>query len=450
MLFVALVSSGDAEPGMLPPGLQAVGGITLVERQVRQALRAGAAQVLLLAAALPEPVENRLVADGRVVRVATVRDLGRQLTDKTAPLLLMAPGTLLDDRLIRQMASGTSAPALMVFSGESPVGAERLDARDHWAGLALLPAAMVRQVAAGLGEWELGATLVRAAVEAGATRLDTSTFDTYAADRRRNLPFVWARPTEPASCDSATGLLQDAAQKGCLDWPARFIHAPLEDWLVRLLLPTSVTPNRITLLTAILGFGAIAAFAAGWLWVGLVLMLIIGPLDGVDGKLARTRCEFSRWGDLEHVLDKVVEYGAYIAMGYWFAKFHGVAAWLAAAGIIIFALSEALKGEFFRRFTKRQLDDWGPFERRFRLVGGRRNTFFWTLIPFAAYGLWFEGFLFILGYAALTFAVAEWRFLKALFEHARQTNQQVAANFAETAYDFMPKAKPLVRDKIMT
>lgn len=450
MLFIALVSSGDAEPGMLPPGLQTVGGITLVERQVRQALRAGAAEVLVLAAALPEPVEARLAADGRIVRLPAVRDLGHKLTDRTAPLLLMTPGTLLDERLIREMTGTVQVPSIMVFSGEAPAGAERLDAKDHWAGLALLPAAMVRQVVAGLGEWELGSTLIRAAVEAGATRLEVEKFDTYAPERRRKLPFVWARPANAAGCEAATRLLQNAAQKACLDWPARFIHAPLEDWLVRLLLPTRVTPNQVTLLTAVLGVGAIAAFAAGWLWVGLALILIIGPLDGVDGKLARTRCEFSRWGDLEHVLDKIVEYGAYIAMGFWFARFHGVAAWLATAGIIIFALSEALKGEFFRRFTRRQLDDWGTFERRFRLIGGRRNTFFWTLIPFAAYGLWFEGFLFILAYAALTFVIAEWRFLKALHDHARRTNREVAANFTETAYDFMPKAQPAVRDKMMT
>jgi 1L-myo-inositol 1-phosphate cytidylyltransferase / CDP-L-myo-inositol myo-inositolphosphotransferase len=62
----------------------------------------------------------------------------------------------------------------------------------------------------------------------------------------------------------------------------------------------------------------------------------------------------------------------------------------------------------------RQLDDWGPFERRFRLIGGRRNTFFWSLLPFAAFGAWWPGFLFILAYAGITTAVTQWRLLKAL------------------------------------
>src|SRR3546814_7044386 len=85
--------------------------------------------------------------------------------------------------------------------------------------------------------------------------------------------------------------------------------------MVRLLLPTPITPNMVTLITAVVGFASIAAFATGWLWTGLLLMLFLGPLDGVDGKLARTRLQYSRWGDLGHVADKIVEYGAFIALG---------------------------------------------------------------------------------------------------------------------------------------
>jgi hypothetical protein len=122
-----------------------------------------------------------------------------------------------------------------------------------------------------------------------------------------------------------------------------------------------------------------------------------------------------------------------------------LAAWLAAGGIILFALTEAASGEFFRRFTGRQLDDWGPFERRFRLVGGRRNTFFWSLVPFALLGWWWEGFLMILVYAAITFAVSHWRLLKAVGDYGSRISDEVRANFAGTAYDFLPKRTPAAR-----
>jgi phosphatidylglycerophosphate synthase len=294
-------------------------------------------------------------------------------------------------------------------------------------------------VADSLGDWELTGTLVRAAVEAGAARLPVAGLPLYAANRRREVPMTWARPTDEAACRAATDTLLAAAQKGCLDWPARFLHPPVENALVRLLLPTAVTPNLVTLLTAVLGFVAMWFFATGKPGWALALVLVVGPLDGVDGKLARTRHEFSRWGDLEHVLDKVLEYGWFLALGGWLAQTHGVAAWLAAAGIIVFALTEAASGEFFRRFSGRQLDDWGPFERRFRLVGGRRNTFFWSLLPFALLDAWWAGLLMILVYAAVTFAISHWRLLLAIGDYGRQVSDEVRANFAGSAYDFLPK-----------
>src|SRR3546814_6762738 len=65
---------------------------------------------------------------------------------------------------------------------------------------------------------------------------------------------------EAAACGDA---LLAQAQKGCLDWPARFIHPPIENMMVRLLLPTPITPNMVTLITAVVGFASIAAFATG-------------------------------------------------------------------------------------------------------------------------------------------------------------------------------------------
>ncbi len=446
MNCIALLSAGDAELGEAPPGLIEVAGIALLERQVRQVLKAGAAQAIVVAAALPEPLAQRLDTDPRVRRVVSASAAHGQLgCDGQAvdAVLLLAPGILLDERLVAAAAAaGTAdAPVLLVFDAEPPSGAERIDAQAHWAGVALMPLPLVHETLRDLGEWELSGTLLRAAVGVGAARVAVESLPLYAPARRREAPMLWARPTSAPEIAVATETVIAAAQKGCLDWPARWIHPPIENQLVRWLLPTPVTPNMVTALTAILGVAAAALFAIGQLWWGLALVLLIGPLDGVDGKLARARHDFSRWGDLEHVLDKAMEYAWYLALGFWFARNgHGAAAWLAAAGIIIFALSEALKGEYFRRFTGKQLDDWGAFERGFRLVAGRRNTFFWTLLPFAALGHWWLGFLVILAYAAITFAIAEWRFLLALKAYSVSNGGDVAANFAATAYDFLPRA----------
>ena len=439
MGFIAMVSAGESEPGQPPPGLGVVGGISLLERQVRALFSADAEAVIVLAAALPPDIANRLAADPRCSRVQSGTALVERLAGEERDVLVLAPAVLLDERLIAAAAQ-VRAPMLFDFAESPPPGAERIDSQSHWAGMVRLTPGMIRDVASELSEWEPTETLFRSAAASGAPRFHVESLSVYAPARRRNVPILWAMPRDEAGRAAATESLIEASQKGCLDWPARFLHPPVENALVRLLLPTPVTPNIVTLVAGLLGMVAIFLFAMGHLWWGLALVLIVGPLDGVDGKLARTRHEFSRWGDLEHVLDKILEYGWFIALGWWFSQTHGLAAWLATAGIILFALGEAASGEFFRRFTGKQLDDWGAFERRFRLIGGRRNTFFWSLLPFAAMGAWWPGFLFILAYAGVTTAITQWRLLKALGEYGRAVSPDVAHNFARTAYAFLPKS----------
>lgn len=442
MEFSVLLMIGEADAGTEPAGLGRVGGISLLERQVRTILKKGARRVWVLAADLPEDLAERLTADDRCQIVPTARALAARTCRESAPILFMAPGLLIDDRLIAATLDAAEVPALLAFAGDAPDKAERLDADSCWGGIALLPAVLVTEVTAGLGDWDLASTLIRKAAGAGARRIIIEDIPVYAPERRRDAPMIWAMPETARDKKRATDSLLAAAQKGCLDWPARFIHPPVENGLVRLFLETPVSPNGVTLLTAVLGALSIALFILGQPLWALIILLVVGPLDGVDGKLARVRHQFSRWGDLEHVLDKIVEYGAILALAWWLARDHGAAAWLVAGGIIVFALVEALNGEFFRRFTGRQLDDWGPFERRFRLIGGRRNTFFWTLLPFGIIGQWWLGFLIILAYSAVTFGISHWRFCRAIGEYGRQVSPDIEKNFAATAYDFLPKTEP--------
>lgn len=446
MGFLAVVPVGDNEPGGHGPGCASVGGTTILERQVREALAAGATQVVVVGEGIARDIATRLAAEDRCWRAADARALARRLREfPDDDMLLFAAGAIIDERIVKAMVVADGAMRLAVFGDTAPAGAERLDSGAHWAGLLWMPARQAAAIVAELGEWDLAGTLVRSAIEAGAERLAVGSLPTYAPARRREVPMLWAMPRTDQERRLVTSQLLAAAQKGVLDWPARFIHPPIEDALVRMLLDTPVTPNMVTLFSAVLGAVGIICFASGWLWWGLAIALVLGPIDGVDGKLARVRHQFSRWGDLEHVLDKILEYGWFLALGWWFSGQHGSAAWLAAAGIIIFALVEALNGEFYRRFTGHQIDDRGTFERQFRLVAGRRNTFFWSLLPFAALGWWWQGFLFLLVYAMATFIIMQWRFLLGIAAYGRDHSAAVADNFSRTAYAFLPKAKAASR-----
>jgi CDP-alcohol phosphatidyltransferase len=82
---------------------------------------------------------------------------------------------------------------------------------------------------------------------------------------------------------------------GVLDFPA-LVHAPIEKWLASHLCRTSITPNQITLGTRVLGFSVTVLYTLGYLWAGALLALIIGVLDGVDGKLAHLKVQMTKAG----------------------------------------------------------------------------------------------------------------------------------------------------------
>lgn len=377
--FRALILPDQTLPA---PFAGKVAGITIAQRQRRQLLRLGAESV--------HEGEN----------------------PRRGPVLLIEAGLIADERLLAaflaevQSRSWSRGPAVAV----GPDGTR--------GGLAWLPAGLAAP------DW--------AQIRREAEPVDLSGVDTYSPERRRRVPLLWQRPEDAASARKAASALLAAAQKGCLDWPARFVHPPIENAAVRLLWPTPVTPNMISVLAFLLGLYAAWCFATGALWVGLLIALAVGPIDGIDGKLARSRMEFSPWGDLEHVGDKIVEYA-------WFA---GIAAalgtgtaWALAALIVCTALAEALLGEFYRRMTGAQLDDAGPFERTYRLVSGRRNTFFWSLLPFAWFDAWHAGLVAIAVYAAVNFFIMLWRFFVRLAEYGRAHSAAIARNLDATAYE---------------
>jgi 1L-myo-inositol 1-phosphate cytidylyltransferase / CDP-L-myo-inositol myo-inositolphosphotransferase len=420
-------------PPSEPQASLVAGGIGVLERQARQLRRAGVETLLAVDVVPLTPLPAGVVATTAMALPGAIAAADR--------VVVIAAGLIIDERAIAAVLEAP-VPALLCGDAGGPgaVGAERLDAQTFATGLMALPGALVLKMARGLGEWDLGSTLIRAAAnDPATTRIDFAAIPVYAPARRRDVALIWARPQSPDEARAAGETLIAAAQKGCLDWPARYLHPWPENLMVRLLAPTPITPNMVTLATGVVGIVAGIAFAQGWLWWGLILALITGPLDGVDGKLARTRVEFSKWGDLEHLLDKLLEYAWYLCIAGHFAAVMGSALpWAIAALIILPAIAEAVQGEFFRRLTGIQLDDAGAVERRIRLVAGRRNTFLWTWLPFAAAGLWFEGFVMLAVYSVVTTGVAQWRFYKRLSAYGRSHGDRIATNYAATAYTFLP------------
>src|SRR4026207_21926 len=129
--------------------------------------------------------------------------------------------------------------------------------------------------------------------------VDAAQEPAYVESLRRTLRPVFFPAPSPERRLLAERFLREATQKGVLDFPA-LVHAPIEKWLVSHLSRTSITPNQITLGTGVSGRSVTLLYAGGYLWAGALLALVIGVLDGIDGKLARLKAQTTKLGKKEH------------------------------------------------------------------------------------------------------------------------------------------------------
>ena len=144
---------------------------------------------------------------------------------------------------------------------------------------------------------------LRDEIEAGRIEaIDIAARDWDLPSLRRKLRPYWFPAPIPEQRRRAQHQLIDAAQKGSLDFPA-MVHAPIENFLISHLCKTAITPNQLTAVTNIAAWGVTFLFATGRLGWGTILALVVGVLDGLDGKQARVKIETSKFGKLEHWFD---------------------------------------------------------------------------------------------------------------------------------------------------
>jgi phosphatidylglycerophosphate synthase len=223
--------------------------------------------------------------------------------------------------------------------------------------------------------------------------LDAAKQPAYITDMRRSVRPVFFPAPSPEFRPLAERLLRDATQSGVLDFPA-LVHAPIEKWLVSHLCRTTITPNQITLGTGILGLSVTLLYPFGYLWAGALLALLVGILDGVDGKLARLKVQTTRIGKGEHLLDYFVEMSWWTALAYHFHATGQVRyAYVILLVFFAFNLLERVARGFVRRRVGRSLDDFSPFDRLVRFVAGRRNIYTWLFTFCLVIGIPANGFI---------------------------------------------------------
>jgi len=106
--------------------------------------------------------------------------------------------------------------------------------------------------------------------------------------------------------------------------------------ITRLLAPTAVTPNMVTILSFLTAAAAAVSFALTQPFLGGVLAQLASILDGVDGEISRLKFLRSRFGEiLDSILDRYGDYLIVIGMVYsWYCATGHTTALVAGAAAL--------------------------------------------------------------------------------------------------------------------
>lgn len=253
-----------------------VAGQSLIEYQVRIARAAGAGHIAILVDRIPAGLVaafDRLRDDGIDIDIA--RD-AREAADRIHPderLLVVAGGLVAARGVVDRMAEAPVSTLLTLPDSPESVHFERIDANDRWAGLALLNGQLLRDTAAMLGDWTLGPTLLRAALQAGAART-----------RHEGGGVALVRNEQDAT--SIAHFLASGGVEGAeAFWPSQVVEP-----IVRRLLPKLIgvsVPLQAVLALPLALLGAALVFGAlGWEAAGFAAFLVAGFPAAIGKALA--------------------------------------------------------------------------------------------------------------------------------------------------------------------
>jgi phosphatidylglycerophosphate synthase len=402
-----------------PSALVELCGISTLERLLRTLQRCGIERATVLSNT-PDPIAKELARPSWAraqldvtvrtrpagpVRLEQIVDVWPRNSDAIPLLLVIPAGSVFDPRLLRALIS-QNAPTVLADSGVRRPRLQTLiaSAPDTARGKLCGPALLEYDWASaqnGLLEEGLRNGLEHDTLPA----LDVSAQPLYYVSLRRKLRPFWFPAPSLSNRKLAKRVLLDSIQKGPSDIPAWF-HAPIETFLVSRLCKTPITPNQLTLFCNVVAWTVTILLVTGHVVWGLGLALVVGVLDGLDGKLARVKLETSKAGKLEHFFDALFENSWWIALAWHLTVSGKLPDAFSYLSLLIGAevLNALARGSIVRYYGK-SIAELGPFDRIFRLVGGRRNIYVWILALGLICGTLAGAFKLIAWWEAVTAAV---------------------------------------------
>lgn len=356
-------------------------GRTLVEYQVRCAAAAGASPIIVLVERIPAALNQafeRLKSEG--LNIIPVSDGGEAATRFEAGELVLLIGDGIAPRLdlLTGLEADAEALVLTVPDDEGHQDFERIDGVSRWSGIALIEGRMLGATAAMLGDWDLPSTLLRRTLQDGA----------------RLVPV--ALGSEPLLARNGADLAQfersllTASRTARTDIASRFVLPLVEDFATERLMETNIRPGWLLHVALLLTTAGAFAFTRGWLWGGLVLLVVSTPLDLVARRLGVLRLRPLAENALSSRLLWPAAGLALLALGWWQSR-HG-SGWGALLAVVT-AAAFAQAYQLERVSEDLPLPAW-LFSRRNVILAG---------LPFAIAGAWTGYLVAILAYAAISF-----------------------------------------------
>jgi phosphatidylglycerophosphate synthase len=405
-----------------PEALTDLCGISLLERMRRNVRQLGFCEAMILSNSIKSIGEHvarqswhggdvSLEFRERKGSQVTIGDIQDSLSGER--VLVVCAGFYCDGRLLCALAQAEEDS--MLFDSDLPAITAPLwkVSGKHSLGRGVCAAVVsskwfLRKNRSALLRQELESDVMSGRIAA----LDAAKQEAYIPDMRRSVRPVFFPAPSPEFRPLAERLLRDATQSGVLDFPA-LVHAPIEKWLISHLCRTTITPNQITLGTGILGLSVTLLYAFGYLWTGALLALLVGILDGVDGKLARLKVQMTKIGKGEHVLDYFVEMSWWGAMAHHFHTTDQVH-YAYVIWVVFFASDsvERVAKWFVKRRVGRSIDDVSRFDRLLRRVAGRRNIYTWLFTLCLLTGAPASGFILLCFWGIATAVIHIFRALQ--------------------------------------
>ena len=393
-----------------PEALTDLCGVSLLERMRRIALQLGFREAMILSNSVKAVSTHVANQSWRRADVSlTFRDrTGAKVTvgdilDRLATLKVASDGRILivfadfycDERLLRSLAGAQTNSALIDSDPPSIIAPLLENSAGHSSGLLCAALLSSEWLSRKNREGTLVEEITSDMMAGRMARVDAARQQAYVQSMRRSVRPVFFPAPSLERRPFAERLLRDRTQKGVLDFPA-LLHAPIEKWLVSHLCRTSITPNQITLGTGVLGLGVTLLYAGGYLWAGVLLALVIGVLDGIDGKLARLKAQTTKLGKKEHDLDYFIETSWWAALAYHFHAAGQIRyAYVIFCAFFAFDRLERVAKQAVQRRIGRNLDDFARFDRLVRIVAGRRNIDTWLFTFFLVIGAPATGFIWL-------------------------------------------------------